>query len=160
MAAQFNSSLQSVLTINRAASDAAQVVQALKTYAHRSDITAFVQSDIIEGLENSLIIHKNLLKRGITVRRNYDQPQALLPCIPSELNQIWNNLISNAIQAMQGQGTLTLTTKHQDQTLDVKTMLDQHHATIEVTSCPGHTHFTICLPLVQPSVLTTQTEPK
>jgi signal transduction histidine kinase len=198
MAAQFNSSLQSVLTINRAASDATQVVQALKTYAHRSDITAFVQSDIIEGLENSLIIHKNLLKRGITVLRNYDQPQALLPCIPSELNQIWNNLISNAIQAMQGQGKLTLTTEHKDQTLEVhiedtgsgipsahldrifdpffttkvagegtgiglslvKTMLDQHHATIEVTSRPGHTHFTIRLPFVQPSVLTPQTEPK
>jgi signal transduction histidine kinase len=74
-----------------------------------------VQSvDLHEALDNTLIILQNKLKGGITVRREYDENLPPIQAFGSELNQVWTNIIDNAIDAMSGQGTLVLRTRTED----------------------------------------------
>ena len=52
----------------------------------------------------------NRLKQGVTVCKNYDENLPLVEAYGSELNQVWTNIIDNAISAMNGKGEITLTT--------------------------------------------------
>lgn len=82
-----------------------ELVKALKTYTHMDQ--APVQSvDVREGLDNTLIILHNKLKRGVTVVREYADDLPLIQAYAGELNQVWTNIIDNAIDAMDGDGTL------------------------------------------------------
>ncbi|HKJ76849.1 MAG TPA: PAS domain S-box protein, partial [Gammaproteobacteria bacterium] len=84
-----------------------ELVKALKTYTYMDQ--APVQSvDVREGLENTLIILHNKLKRGVTVVRDYAADLPVIEAYASELNQVWTNLIDNAVDAMEGTGTLTV----------------------------------------------------
>jgi signal transduction histidine kinase len=64
-------------------------------------------ASLTEGIETILTLYQNQLKQGVEVIRNYrDLPPIL--CYPDELNQVWTNLIHNALQAMANRGTLIL----------------------------------------------------
>jgi PAS domain S-box-containing protein len=90
-----------------------EIVRALKTYTYMDE--APVKSvDLHEGLDNTLIILHNKLKDGITVRREYAADLPTVQAYGSELNQVWTNIIDNAIDAMDGQGTLILRTRMED----------------------------------------------
>jgi signal transduction histidine kinase len=66
-----------------------------------------VQSvDVREGLDNTLIILHNKLKKGVIVHREYDEDLQAIQAYASELNQVWTNIIDNAIDAMHGEGVL------------------------------------------------------
>jgi signal transduction histidine kinase len=67
-----------------------------------------------EGLDNTLIILHNKLKRGVTVEREYADDLPLIQAYASELNQVWTNIIDNAIDAMDGEGTLIVRTRRED----------------------------------------------
>jgi signal transduction histidine kinase len=67
-------------------------------------------ADVHEGLESTLVILGHKLKGGIEVVRDYDPDLPLVPGYPGELNQVWTNLIDNAIDAMEGRGRLRLRT--------------------------------------------------
>jgi PAS domain S-box-containing protein len=83
----------------------AEIVKALKTYTYMDQ--APVQSvDVREGLDNTLIILHSKLKKGVTVRREYAPDLPVIQAYASELNQVWTNIIDNAIDAMGGKGTL------------------------------------------------------
>jgi PAS domain S-box-containing protein len=87
----------------------AEIVKALKTYTYMD--RAPVQTvNVHEGLNNTLIILHNKLKGGITVRREYSEDLPSIQAYGSELNQVWTNIIDNAIDAMAGQGLLILRT--------------------------------------------------
>jgi len=91
----------------------AEIVRALKEYTYMDQ--APVQSvDIREGLDNTLIILHNKLKRGITVIREYAEDLPAIQAYGSELNQVWTNILDNAIDAMDGEGTLTVRTRKED----------------------------------------------
>jgi signal transduction histidine kinase len=77
------------------------------------DQAAFQEIDVHQGLENTLTILKNKLKHGITVKREYDPSVSRICAYGSELNQVWTNLIDNAIDAMRGQGELRIRTAHE-----------------------------------------------
>lgn len=82
-----------------------ELVTALKTYTYMDQ--APVQSvDVRKGLDNTLIILHNKLKRGVTVVREYADDLPTIQAYAGELNQVWTNIIDNAIDAMDGQGTL------------------------------------------------------
>jgi signal transduction histidine kinase len=66
--------------------------------------------DLHQGLENTLTILHHRLKGGINIVREYDQNLPKICAYGGELNQIWTNLISNAIEAMQGKGELRVRT--------------------------------------------------
>jgi PAS domain S-box-containing protein len=87
-----------------------EIIKALKTYTYMDQ--APIQSvDVREGLDNTLIILQNKLKAGITVRREYADDLPAIQAYGSELNQVWTNIIDNAIDAMEGKGTLVVRTR-------------------------------------------------
>jgi PAS domain S-box-containing protein len=87
----------------------AELVKALKSYTYMDQ--APVQSvDVREGLDNTLIILHNKLKRGVEVKREYAEDLPTIQAYASELNQVWTNIIDNAIDAMGGEGTLIVRT--------------------------------------------------
>lgn len=95
------------MTINTATERASKVVFALKTYARYDQTGEMTPANLTEGIETVLTLYHNQLKKGVEVVRNYDDLPTML-CYPDELNQVWTNLIHNALQAMDYQGTLTL----------------------------------------------------
>jgi PAS domain S-box-containing protein len=90
-----------------------EIVRALKSYTYMDQ--APIQSvDVREGLDNTLIILRNKLKDGVVVRREYAGDLPAIQAYGSELNQVWTNLIDNAIDAMEGRGTLTVRARLED----------------------------------------------
>ncbi len=85
------------------------LVQAIKEYSYM-DQAAMQVIDLHQGLENTLTILHHRLKGGIKVVREYDENLPRICAYGGELNQIWTNLISNAIEAMQGKGELRVRT--------------------------------------------------
>lgn len=95
-------------SINVCAGRIADMVKSLKGYA-RPDDERFHLSDIHEGIEDTLTIFENKLKFHSVERRYADIPA--IQCLPIALQQVWTNLISNAIDAFPQQGLLTIETK-------------------------------------------------
>jgi len=86
----------------------AKIMFALKTYSHYTPTEQKTEASITDGIEVVLTLYHNQLKHGIEVIKHYaDIPP--IWCYPDELNQVWTNLISNAIHAMQGKGRLEIT---------------------------------------------------
>jgi signal transduction histidine kinase len=86
-----------------------QLVQAIKEYSYM-DQAAMQMVDLHQGLENTLTILHHRLKTGIKVIREYDRELPQICAYGGELNQIWTNLIANAVEAMQGKGELRVRT--------------------------------------------------
>ncbi len=98
---------KSAQTITTATDRAAKVVFALRSYARYDDAGEKVEANIIEGIETVFTLYQNQFKQGVELVRHYGE----LPninCYPDELNQVWTNLIHNALQAMDHKGTLTI----------------------------------------------------
>ena len=87
------------------------LVSAVKAYAYM-DRGAVVQADIHEGLETTLTVLSHKLKHTqIEIRRDYNRALPPLTIYGSELNQVWTNLLDNAIDAVGESGTITVSTK-------------------------------------------------
>ncbi len=96
-----------------------EIVKALKTYTYMDQ--APVQSvDVRKELDNTLIILHNKLKRGVTVVREYASDLPVIEAYASELNQVWTNIIDNAIDAMDGEGKLFVRARREDPWLVVE----------------------------------------
>jgi signal transduction histidine kinase len=85
------------------------IIRAMKSYSHL-DQSPQQEVDIHEGIEDTLIIMQHRLKQGVTVHREYDHSLPHLSVYGSELNQVWTNLIDNAIDAMSGKGDIVVRT--------------------------------------------------
>lgn len=94
--------------VGKSAGRISEIVKAVKTYSYL-DQAAIQQVNVHDGLENTLIILKHKLK-NITIKRDYDATLPRIEAYASELNQVWTNLIDNAIDAMHSQGEITLRT--------------------------------------------------
>jgi signal transduction histidine kinase len=84
------------------------------------DQSAMQDVDIVKSLENTLTILNHKLKRGIEVERDYQPTPLLVNSYGSELNQVWTNLIDNAIDAMHGKGKLRIRTYKEDDCIVVE----------------------------------------
>jgi signal transduction histidine kinase len=91
------------------------LVAAAKQYS-QMDRAAHQEIDVRDGLKSTLVMLSHKLKeRGnITVVKDFDESLPMIPAHPAELNQVWTNLIDNAIYAMPEGGTLTLRTARED----------------------------------------------
>jgi len=99
--------------IGQGAGRISEIVKALKAYTYLDQ--APVQSvDLHAGLDSTLVILRSKLKPGVAVRREYAPDMPCIEAYGSELNQVWTNLIDNAIDAMDGHGQITLRTCHDD----------------------------------------------
>ena len=108
--------LEATLTTNALVNEVEQstsrisdLVGAIKNYSYM-DRSAVQEINIHEGLDNTLKILHHKLKYGVTVNRQYCKDVPTMSVYGGELNQVWTNLIDNAIDAMDGKGELTIRT--------------------------------------------------
>lgn len=101
--------IQQLLTsISDGAQRTASIVKDLKNFS-RVDRNELKKMNLHEGLESTLALLFNQYKHSVEVTKQYGQlPE--LECFPGQLNQVWMNILSNAIQAMPNGGNLTITT--------------------------------------------------
>jgi signal transduction histidine kinase len=83
------------------------LVEAVKSYS-QLDRASVQMIDVTEGIESTLVMLRPKLGDGITVERDYARDLPQIEASPAELNQVWTNLIDNAIGAMDGDGTLRI----------------------------------------------------
>jgi len=86
------------------------LVGAAKQYS-QLDRAPFQTVDVHELLDSTLMMLSGKIPPGIKVVKEYDRSLPQIPAYAAELNQVWTNLIDNAIDAMDGAGTLTITTR-------------------------------------------------
>jgi Signal transduction histidine kinase len=98
---------QSAVIVQEACERANNVVQALKYYSHRDADDETEELSIRRELENLVSLYRNKLKYGIEVITDY-RDEGTVVGYRNRLNQVWMNLINNALQAMDGQGRLSL----------------------------------------------------
>ena len=96
--------------INQGATRIADIVQAVKSYSYL-DQAPVQLVDVHEGLENTLVILRHKLKQGIEVHRDYPRGLPRIEAFAGELNQVWTNILDNAIDAMNGRGDIWITTR-------------------------------------------------
>jgi signal transduction histidine kinase len=91
------------------------LVGAAKQYS-QIDRAAHQDIDVRDGLKSTLIMlsHKISERGNITVVKDFDESLPAIPAHPAELNQVWTNLIDNAVYAMPDGGTLTIRTSRED----------------------------------------------
>lgn len=84
-----------------------ELVTAIKSHS-QLDRTPLQQVDVTDGIETSLVMLGHKLRNGVTVERDYAPDLPPIDAYAGELNQVWTNLIDNALDAMDGTGTLRL----------------------------------------------------
>jgi len=99
--------------IESSTSRISDLVRAIKEYTYM-DQSPVQNVDIVKSLETTLTILNHKLKKGVVVQRDYGRIPLLVNSFGSELNQIWTNLIDNAIDAMHGKGELRVRTFRDD----------------------------------------------
>jgi signal transduction histidine kinase len=99
--------------IEHSTSRISDLVGAIKEYTFM-DQSPRQNVDVVKSLETTLTILNHKLKRGVTVQRDYQPVPLLVNSFGSELNQVWTNLIDNAIDAMNGKGQLRVRTYRDD----------------------------------------------
>ena len=99
--------------IESSTSRISDLVAAIKEYTYMDQ--APVQNvDVVKSLETTLTILNYKLRRGVELQRDYQRIPLLVNSFGSELNQVWTNLIDNAIDAMDGKGELRVRTYRDD----------------------------------------------
>jgi signal transduction histidine kinase len=86
------------------------LVAAVKSYS-QLDRAAMRTTDLVEGLESTLVMLAHRIPDGVVVVRDYGADVPPIHALAAELNQVWTNLITNALDAMDGRGTLRLSTR-------------------------------------------------
>jgi len=85
------------------------LVGAARQYS-QLDRAPFQVVDVHDLLDSTLLMMSAKIGKGVNLEKDYDRSLPPIPAYPSELNQVWTNLIENALQAMDGSGTLTIRT--------------------------------------------------
>jgi signal transduction histidine kinase len=108
-----------------------EIVKSLKSYSYQ-DSDSIQLINIHEGLNDTLVMLRSQLKTGISVERQYDETLPQIEARGNELNQVWTNIIDNAITAMDGKGVLKIKTYRQDNRIVVQISDTGHGITKEV----------------------------
>ena len=87
-----------------------ELVAAVRSYS-QVDRATTRDVDVVEGIESTLVVLGHKLRDGVTVTRDYGTAGQLIEAYPGELNQVWTNLIDNAVDAMAGSGELHIGTR-------------------------------------------------
>jgi signal transduction histidine kinase len=171
-----------------AASRISELVASIKAYSHMDRAQERQPTDIREGIDNTLVmLGHQIKKKTVAIERAYAPDAPKIPGFPGELNQVWTNLLDNAIDALPvNGGRIRIEVSHDHEAVEVHIVdngsgipeenqtrifepffttkgigsgtglgLDivqrvvtlQHGGTVSLKSEPGHTVFTIRLPL-------------
>lgn len=119
--AAIRESAEEVATLNSESIEGLQqisdLVQSLKDFS-RLDRATEDRFDVCEGIEKTLTITKNLLKYGIEVEKDFESVGEIF-CSPARINQIFVNLVTNAAQAMDGEGRLRISVRSMDDWVEI-----------------------------------------
>jgi len=96
--------------IKQGASQISDIVAAFKSYSYLDQAPVQI-INVHEGLDNTLLILRNKLKTGISVRKEYANNLPEINAYGSELNQVWTNILDNAIDALDGSGEIIIRTE-------------------------------------------------
>ena len=109
-----NSSVYDLLEeVGKSAEAMSDIVKAVKTYSYL-DRAPIQEVDLRDSLENTLVLLRPKIKAGVSIKRDYADDVPRIEAYGSELNQVWTNIIDNAIDAMEAQGELALRTRARD----------------------------------------------
>jgi len=117
-----NYTIETELLMNEIEDSATRIsslVGAAKQYS-QLDRAPYREVDVHELLDSTLVMMSRKIGSGITVVKDYDRSLPPVPAYAAELNQVWTNLIDNAVFAMDGTGTLTIRTGRADDDLLVE----------------------------------------
>lgn len=95
--------------VGQGAERISDIIKAVKSYSYLGQAPVQLV-DVHEGLENTLVILRHKLKGGVTVIKEYAPNLPRIEAYASELNQVWTNLIDNAVDALDGRGEIRIRT--------------------------------------------------
>ncbi|MEZ4884723.1 MAG: PAS domain S-box protein [Chitinophagales bacterium] len=105
--------------IEEGANRTRDIVLGLRNFS-RLDEDGIKYADIHSGINATLVLLKNETKKNIKIVRKYDTSLKEIECYPGKLNQVFMNLLTNAIQAVEGKGTITITTQNDGNYVKIK----------------------------------------
>ncbi len=106
-----DASVQQLLSeLRMAVERMSEIVGAVKGYAYL-DQAPVQRVDVRAGIEQTLVILRHKLRDGVEVRRDFADDLPEIEAYGSELNQVWTNLVDNAVDAMEGRGLLTVSAR-------------------------------------------------
>lgn len=117
----FNYLVQEIVSlldgIDEGAQRTSQIVKGLRSFS-RLDEDEFIQTDIHEGIDSTLLVLRNKIKNRITIHKNYgDIPKIM--CLPTKLNQVFMNIITNGIQAIEEKGEIFIETTRSNNNIKI-----------------------------------------
>ncbi len=99
--------------VGQSAEAMSEIVKAVKTYSYL-DQAPIQEVDVRESLENTLVLLRPKIKAGVSIKRDYADDVPRIEAYGSELNQVWTNIMDNAIDARESRGELALHTRTRD----------------------------------------------
>jgi signal transduction histidine kinase len=105
--------------MSEGASRTAEIIAGLRSFS-RTDDQALTPIDLEQSLETTLVLLRNVTKDRIEVRKHYHFDLPHIMGYAGPLNQVFMNILHNATQAIEGQGTITLTTEADEDTVKVQ----------------------------------------
>ena len=108
-----------LLEVGEGAGRISELVKALKSYSYM-DQAPVQMVNVHEGLDSTLVIMRSKLGGRVSIAREYDGDMPAIEAFGSELNQVWTNLLDNAIDALGEEGTITIRTNHDDRWVTVE----------------------------------------
>lgn len=111
-----------IISIKKGAERTKEIVKELRTFSRLDEDTLKI-IDLHENIESTLVILRNKYKNRVRIERDYRESPLSIECYPGKLNQVFMNLLDNAIQAISGKGTITITTER------------IQHNTVKITVC-------------------------
>ena len=111
--------------IRAASGRISELVESIRIYSHMDRSAEHKPTDVRQGLDNTVTMlgHK-LKKKSVQLTREYQEDLPLLPANAGELNQVWTNLIDNALDAIEEGGSLTLRVATKDRWIQVDVIDD------------------------------------
>jgi two-component system, NtrC family, sensor kinase len=133
MAYQLSALNANTQTITLASERATKIVFALKSFAHYDKSGQKIKINLVDSIETVLVLYQNQIKNKVKIIKNYaDLP--LIACYPDELNQVWTNIIHNALQAIGNKGTLQIDITMQENYAIIKISDNGHGIPEEIQS--------------------------
>ena len=109
---------QTVEDIITGAKRTTEIVKGLSNFS-RIDTDDQIMADIHEGLDSSLTLLQHELKNKVTVTKDYDKSIQSIPCYPGQLNQVFMNILRNAIDAIDDKGKIIIKTKKLEEKIEI-----------------------------------------
>lgn len=97
-----------------------KIIFALKNYSYKSQEEEAQPFDIVQNLQMMLVLYHNQMKHGINLQTKFEEDLPMIKGWADELNQVWTNIITNALQAMNFKGDLTLEAHRNNGHIEVK----------------------------------------